>query len=130
MCGQYYPNASKLRFCLADVGIGFEQNVSGFLGNAKSDAEAIEWALIRGNSTRHNRPGGMGLYFLNNFIQRNGGNMYIVSGGGVVRIGKENYSTFTSKRYKGSYITMEINTDVSTDFVIEERSNGASNELF
>ncbi|WP_162393801.1 sodium-independent anion transporter [Deinococcus kurensis] len=120
ICGQHHPNINKLRFCIADLGRGFEKNVSGYLGRTTSEADSIEWAMHKGNSTRLNRPGGMGLYFLSNFINRNGGLIHIISGGGIYSPNSVDIKTFTKRRYPGSYISLEINTNVSTDFVMPE----------
>jgi anti-anti-sigma regulatory factor len=117
VCGQYYPNANKMRFAIADLGVGIENNVSGFLGAGINGLEAIQWSMERGNSTRVGRPGGMGLYFLKNFALSNGGSLSIISGDSTVTYGREEHMTNTKKYYSGTYICLEINTNSPSKYI-------------
>lgn len=129
VCGQYYPNINRVRFSMADLGVGIRQNVSSFLNTAISGLDAIRWALERGNSTRLGRPGGMGLYFLRNFIESNSGKLSIVSGDSIISLGEEEYGMKTSRYFNGTYITLEINTNIPSVYLpVIEGEN--SNDLF
>lgn len=129
VCGQYYPNANKMRFALCDLGIGIKDNVSGFLMTAMDGIEAIEWAVQRGHSTRINRPGGMGLHFLKNFIEANNGSMYIVSGDSVVSYGDSEIRLKTQRLFRGTYICLEVNTNTPSAYLKVDASE-VSDDLF
>ncbi|UBV43254.1 ATP-binding protein [Deinococcus taeanensis] len=130
VCGQYYPNANKLKFSLCDLGVGIPANVTGFTGRAMTDAEAISWAVERGNSTRPKRPGGMGLYFLKNFAVSNNGLLHIISGDAIVSEGKNQSYMKTTQRFNGTYISLEINTDSQSTYISERIEEGENDELF
>ena len=129
VCGQYYPNANKMRFALCDLGAGIRNNVSGFLMTAMDGIEAIEWAVKRGNSTRINRPGGMGLHFLKNFIEDNRGSMHIVSGDSVVSYGESEAKLKTKRIFQGTYVCLEVNTNTPSVYLKTDASE-VSDDLF
>jgi hypothetical protein len=130
VCGQYHPNAHILRFCLSDAGEGIRNNVSGFIGKAVTSEEAILWALERGNSTRIDRPGGMGLHFLDNFARNNLGNLHIVSGNAVVTTGAQCHTQLTDGWFSGTYICMEINTNKASSYLYDDSSEELDDEIF
>lgn len=95
-CGQYFPNRAEnkeLCFTIADSGVGFKENVSQKLSSdIFDDARSIEWALEKGNTTRNTEgaPGGLGLYQLSKFVERNQSSMMIISGEAILHIEKNN----------------------------------------
>jgi hypothetical protein len=79
-CGQRYPTRDRLSFAVTDLGVGFRQNVEEYSGRPWDAVASIEWALQEGNTTRRGPvPGGMGLSWLLEFMQSNGGELQIVS---------------------------------------------------
>jgi hypothetical protein len=86
--GQLYPKAKQFQLCVCDGGIGLARRVqrSGMSGLEAS--EAIKWA-IQGNSTRLDRPGGLGLRWLRQFVKENGGVFRIYSNNGCLAESKD-----------------------------------------
>ena len=65
------------------MGISIKKNVNDYLGKKLTGAEAIEWTLEYGNTTKTgNISGGLGLDIMFQFIQMNKGKVQIVSSDG------------------------------------------------
>lgn len=81
VCGQYYPNKGYLVFSIVDLGIGFLPAIKQKTnGKVEDHAQAILWALEKGNTTKKGAPGGLGLYQLKKYCTENNSLMQIVSG--------------------------------------------------
>jgi len=112
ICGQFYPSLQRLDLTIADAGVGIRTNVRRRLESQISSVEAIRWALQEGNTTkRHGQPGGVGLKFLTDFIELNGGRIQIVSRYGFYEYhqGKEMFLKLVAD-LPGTTVNLEINT--------------------
>ena len=111
-CGQFFPNRSKLDFCVADLGIGIRRNVRRHTGDDMAPEEAIEWATRANNTTkRGDVPGGLGLKLLCEFIDLNGGSLQIVSDAGYWRRkGRKNKTARLQDAFPGTVVGVEIDT--------------------
>ena len=112
ICGQFYPQLQRLDLTIADAGIGIRTNVRRRLGPQVSSVEAIQWALLEGNTTkRHGQPGGVGLKFLKDFIELNGGRIQIASRYGFYEYhqGAETFLKLIAD-LPGTTVNLEINT--------------------
>ena len=80
---ELYENASKkpLHFTIVDKGITIKENVCNFLAKNLSGSETIQWAMVRGNSTKK-EVGGLGLGIIFDFIKLNNGKIHIISADG------------------------------------------------
>lgn len=84
-CGSYDKKNKTLSLLVGDLGGGIVGSVKSYLKCEKTPKEAIEWALIKGNSTYtvnlrdegEKQPRGLGLYLLTQLIDINGGSMEI-----------------------------------------------------
>ena len=109
-CGQFYPNLHRLIFTIADLGIGIDGNIEKKLGIKYSSEFAIRWALS-GKTTRLDRPGGLGLQLIREFISLNKGRLIIVSGDCYGEIKSNDILTETySERFPGTVVTISIDT--------------------
>lgn len=83
-CGHWMPKKKCLVFSLYDTGIGISKRVKNKFGKSMSDIEALEWALVGGNSTRQLEKGvprGLGLSNIKKFVKLNNGRLTILSNG-------------------------------------------------
>jgi len=112
VCGQYFPQLHKLDLTMADAGVGFRTQVRRRLGNKISSVAAIEWALKEGNTTKvGQRPGGLGLKFLKEFIELNNGKIQIASRLGFYEFAEKNECFHKmSGDFIGTIVNLEINT--------------------
>ncbi|WP_194972532.1 hypothetical protein [Aquiflexum lacus] len=81
-CGQYYPKLFQLKFTLVDLGVGFLDPISKFTrGKINSPQGAIEWALIKTNSTKIDAPGGLGLSYSKDYCDYHKHGFQIITNG-------------------------------------------------
>ncbi len=119
-CGQYFPTRHRLNFSVADLGIGFRQNVKENTGLDLTAEKAIDWATRGRNTTRQGPiPGGLGLKLLREFISLNGGRIQIVSDTGYWEQEKDHTSTARfSLPFPGTVVGIEINTSDTQSYVL------------
>jgi len=112
-CGQFYPKSpdKPLFFTIVDKGINIKHNVSKFLKRDLYAADAIEWAMVKGNTTKTgNTSGGLGLAVIFEFITLNKGKIQVVSSDGFY----EYYNGTVSKKtlnsiFDGTIINIRFN---------------------
>lgn len=80
VCGQYFPKKTQLKFSIFDLGVGFLDPINKVNPKIITSEEAISWALVEGNSSKTNMPGGCGLYDLKVDLLNNNGSIDIASG--------------------------------------------------
>lgn len=81
-CGHWLPNKKELVFSVYDTGIGIPQLIKNQVNKQFTSKDALEWALVKGNSTKqldNGIPRGLGLSDLKSFIRLNKGTFNIVS---------------------------------------------------
>jgi hypothetical protein len=113
VCGQFYPPELRLDITISDAGVGIREKVRRFLKDDRiSSAEAIEWALRGGHTTRTGaRPGGVGLKVLYDFVKENRGTMQIRSGTGFYEYDRESYTLkLAATEFPGTAVNLEVNT--------------------
>ena len=112
VCGQFYPQLQRLDLTIADAGVGIRANVRRYLGTKISSVDAIRWALQKGHTTKTGpHPGGLGLKFLMDFIELNGGKIQIASRFGFYEC-NEGSDLFVklAADFTGTVVNLEINT--------------------
>jgi hypothetical protein len=123
-CGQYYPNKTpkRLDITIVDMGKTIKANVNEFLKSDYSGAEAIEWALKYGNTTKTgNISGGLGLDIIFEFIKLNNGKIQIISSDGYweYRRGKVDKAIFDNY-FPGTIANIEFNLDDTSIYSLKE----------
>jgi hypothetical protein len=76
-----------------------------------NDAECIDWAVQKGNSTRpRNEPSGLGLHLLRQFLSLNQGVFQIVSGNGYYGQHANNQPTICTLKssIKGTLVNIRV----------------------
>lgn len=130
ICGQFYPQLQRLDLTIADAGIGIRTNVRRRLGPLITSVEAIRWALQEGNTTKGSgQPGGVGLKFLTDFIELNGGRIQIASRYGFYEHhqGAETFLKLIAD-LPGTTVNLEINTGDTNAYQLS--SEISPNDIF
>jgi hypothetical protein len=117
-CGQFFPSKQRIDFSIANLGTTIQQNVSNFLRSNLTAAEAIQWALQEGNTTRTGPiPGGLGLSILKQFLKLNQGRAHIYSGGGCwTQSGAIETFADSANDFGGTMVVVEFNLSDSTSY--------------
>lgn len=120
-CGQFFPKRHELHFTIADMGSGgIKERVNTFLNKNLSATEAIKWALIDGNTTKTDAPGGYGLSLLKNLIELNKGLMQIVSNDGFYQYQtEENYKSLQGE-FPGTVVNLRFRTNDTASYKLKD----------
>ncbi|MEW2914205.1 hypothetical protein [Leisingera sp. JC11] len=110
--GQLFPNERRLLFTISDGGVGIPVSLASSGIEFEQDADAINWAMETGNTSRHGDiPGGLGLGLLKDFIGKNGGRLIFVSRGGYWELeGKNVRKARLGTAFPGTVAVLEIDT--------------------
>jgi hypothetical protein len=126
-CGQYYPRLQRLKLTVVDFGVGIPATVRAYLHRpAMSAADAIDWALQRGTTTK---PGsisrGVGLDLLKTFVSTNDGRLEIFSGGGYAVISRyADHQTDRGPAFAGTLINISLRCDETYYVLGSELTDG------
>lgn len=124
ICGQIFPKAPKkpLHFTIVDKGATIKENVCDFLSKSLSGSEAIQWAIVRGNSTKK-EVGGLGLDIIFEFIKLNKGKIHIVSADGYYEFsnGQEITKTLTHP-FQGTLVNLIFDLTDKIHYYLQEES--------
>ena len=111
-CGQFYPAKQRLDISIADAGITIPGRVNRRFKVNLNPVKALQWALIEGNTTKEDAPGGVGLKLLRAFIHSNGGCLQIASGRAFWEFqrGIENFHMLDEPGFPGTVVNIEVYT--------------------
>jgi hypothetical protein len=123
-CGQYYPNKTpkRLDITIVDMGKTIKANVNEFLNVNLTGAEAIEWALEYGHTTKTgNISGGLGLDIIQEFIKLNNGKIQIISSEGYWEFRRgETKKMLFDNFFPGTIANLEFNLDDQSVYQLKE----------
>ena len=124
-CGQYYPQKTppRIDFTIVDMGKTIKKNVNDFLGKKLSAKEAIEWAIVHGNTTKpkeQNIPGGLGFQIILTFLKLNNGKIQIVSSDGYWEFIRGIISSKNLPNiFPGTIVNLEFNINDDSFYFLE-----------
>lgn len=98
-CGQYFYRKRKVAFTMADLGETIGENVRKKVNPELVDHSAITWSTEFGNTTKPDKDGGIGLFFLKEQMYNNGV-LNIISGNGYW---EQNMDSIFSKKVKYNF---------------------------
>jgi len=111
-----------LHFTIVDKGITIKENVCNFLAESLSGSETIQWAIVRGNSTKQ-EVGGLGLGIIFDFINLNKGKIHIVSADGYYEFSNGQETTKTlSNPFEGTLVNLTFDLTDKHHYYLEEES--------
>lgn len=121
-CGQFYPRKpdKPLHFTIVDKGVNIKQNVSAFHNTDINAADAIEWAMKKGNTTKSgDTSGGLGLAVIFEFIKHNKGKIQVISSDGFYEYKNE---SVTKKKlasiFEGTIVNIKFNLNDSNHYLL------------
>ncbi len=120
-CGQYFPNRSNkpLNFTVVDLGQNIMDNVNLTKNKNFTACEAIEWAMIEGNTTKLNEPGGLGLSIIMKFIRHNLGKFEVISSNGYYKFSEGTIKTLSLKLpFPGTIVNFTFNLNDQNSYYI------------
>lgn len=117
-CGQFFPNANRVDFSIADLGVGIRRTLIEKRKITLPAEEAISWAMEGKNTTRTGSiPGGLGLHLLQKFIALNKGRIQIASDFGYWELSRGNITCMRlPNRFPGTVVNIEIRTDDTNSY--------------
>lgn len=123
VCGQFYPPRQRLNISLADAGVSIPGRISRSFGIRAGHVKALRWAMMEGNTTKKNAPGGVGLKLIRDFISLNGGRFQIASGKAFWEFsaGREEIVKLNAE-FPGTAVNLEVNTHDEHLYGIQEAS--------
>ncbi|TKG94113.1 ATP-binding protein [Puteibacter caeruleilacunae] len=123
-CGQFFPRDNRIEFTIVDTGIGFKRKVNERFNSSLSGAQAIQWAIKDGHTTKEGVSGGIGLALLREFVEKNKGVLQIVSSDGYYEYTYkgEQLESFNGS-FPGSIINLQFRTDDNSSYILKEEVN-------
>lgn len=126
VCGQFFHKKKILDISIVDIGLSFDQKINKYFKDKglKSPEKCIEWAIMSGNSTKTETPGGLGLTVLMEFLRYNAGSFTIVSGREFYCYDKEKAITQDiSQFFPGTIVTIRIDLSDEKLYLYNERND-------
>lgn len=120
-CGQFFPNRNNkpLNFTIVDLGINIKDNINSALNTNMNAREAIQWAMVEGNTTKKNEPGGLGLSVIFQFIELNQGKFEVISSNGYYKFSDGKVKTLTlGYEFPGTIINFTFNLDDKNSYTL------------
>lgn len=113
-CGHWMPRKKILVFSVYDTGIGLPTHIKSHVDAKLTSADAVKWALIKGNSTKqldNGTPRGLGLSDLKDFLELNSGSFTIVSNDIYYSYNQTVTCSYLEKPIIGTMISFSIRND-------------------
>ncbi|MGE6184724.1 hypothetical protein ACLHZ2_18480 [Aeromonas media] len=117
-CGQYRTKSKQLALSVLDLGGGIVERVTSASSFKMGSTEAIEWALVKGNSTRtdssNDLPRGLGFDILKEFVSVNNGEIRIYSNNCLAKLDPSDskyHVVKTDVNFPGTLVNIIINCD-------------------
>lgn len=137
-CGQYFPqNApARLDMTIVDVGNTILSNVNDYFATKSLKQmfeahEAIEWAIQKGNTTKTDRTGGLGLSVLMEFIKLNKGVVQFISANGYWQYKNGNvFKKDISYTFPGTIVNVEFNFDDNSFYSLRNEPSISLDDIF
>ena len=130
-CGQIFPKkeSKPLHFTIVDKGINIKQNVSIFLKKDIQAYDAIEWAMIKGNTTKTgDTSGGLGLNVIFEFIKLNKGKIQIISSDGFYESNRDGIiKKSLNHSFDGTIVNIRFNLNDNNYYSLVTELNNFEN---
>ena len=136
-CGQIFPQKNVIKFTIANTGHTIKENVIDYYAHELNEdaypEETISWATAEYNSTKkivNGKSGGLGLFYLKQFVKENKGSITICSSDEVwsYKDNKEKTDRMNDI-FSGTMVTIEINTNDNNRYYLEDEISEVFSEF-
>ena len=137
----WYQDKDVINFIVTDLGVGIKEHLEQTYPGLEDDEQAIRLAIqpeksgtfAKTDPYQAKNNAGMGLYLSSNIIRKLKGEMYIISGNGLVHISPRDVTSTTLQNYwKGTiaFLSIRIGIDHKTDLneILQELRGNAESE--
>lgn len=126
-CGHYFPKSYMLYFTIVDIGETIPYNVNRYhkAHNFPIPEQALPWAITSGNSTSISQsPRGIGFTLIEEFVNLNKGDFYIVSEQETFEInhGKKRFQKLDYP-FPGTIVTVGFNLHDDATYILTSEKN-------
>lgn len=135
-CGQIFPAKNLMKFTIANTGHTIKENVSNYYNHIlekEPPQNTISWATDENNSTKqivNGKSGGLGLYYLKEFININNGSIMICSENEIWTFKNSKEKTkFVDTIFGGTIVTISININDDGMYILSNESGNEFSEF-
>jgi hypothetical protein len=133
-CGQFFPRDpdKPLMFKIVDKGVNIKQNVTMYLKKEMEAHDAIEWAMVKGNTTKTGETsGGLGLAVIFDFIKHNKGKIQVISSDGFYEYKNGNIVKKKMKAiFEGTVVNIKFNLNDANHYILHEEIDDNFENIF
>lgn len=125
----WYANRDRLQFIIADTGMGIKKHIEQTYPCQETDIEAIKLSIqpeksgtfANSDPYKSKNNAGMGLFLSSNIIRKLKGDMYIVSGNGLVHISPRDITSKELRnRWNGTFVLLSIKVAPEIQYNLDE----------
>ncbi|MFV5443319.1 STAS-like domain-containing protein [Acinetobacter oleivorans] len=137
----WYQDKDVINFIVTDLGVGIKEHLEQTYPGLESDEEALRLAIqpeksgtfAKTDPYQAKNNAGMGLYLSSNIIRKLKGEMYIISGNGLLHISPRDVTSTTLKNnWNGTiaFLSIQLGGDNKTDLdeILQELRENAESE--
>ena len=129
--GAYDKKDKTLTLLVGDLGQGITDSINTYLGRKLKPKDALEWALIRGNSTYtanirdsgKEQPRGLGFDILRQLVDINDGSMDIFTGTIHYQRAEKNNSFYSAQNIAGCWIKLKLHCKKDVLYYFESEAS-------
>lgn len=127
-CGRWDQTENKFHLTIVNIGKTFQENVNEYLHKGFSSKEAIEWAMVRGNTTKKDDTGGLGLSVITEFVEKNEGEFLLISGNGALcRHGNIPCYEDIGQFFPGTFVNLVFNLKDTKQYIKTDENRSTVN---
>lgn len=118
-CGKWDRVRKAFHITIVNLGDTIQDNVNRFLNSNWSADDSLRWAMVKGNSTKLDDTGGLGLSIIQEFVEKNEGDFYLISGEGFMQMcGKQSSFSKMDTFFPGTIVNLVFNLKDEKRYIV------------
>lgn len=118
-CGKWDRIQQVFHITIVNLGNTIQENVCHYLNREFSADESLKWAMVRGNSTKTTDSGGLGLSIIQEFVEKNEGKFYLISGEGIMQMdGNQSFFSKMDTFFPGTIVNLVFNLKDEKRYIV------------